>query len=290
MKPRDVLLALVVMLVWALNFPISKLGFVDFPPILFMALRFAIVAALLCPFFHPPRAKLKQIMLVSVTLGTFHFSLMFSGLARTDSATAALLVQSQVPFAALLAALFFKDRLTARSMIGMAIALLGIALIVGEPRFGSDPLPVAMILGAAFAWAVANIQFKQIGAIDGFALTGWMAFFACPQLLILSLILEDHHLAAITHAGWHGWGAIAYGAIVITILSYGLWYPLMRKYAVNQVIPYTLLIPALTVAGSYLILGDRLDWQSALGGATTIVGVAVIVLRRAPPPRSASAR
>jgi O-acetylserine/cysteine efflux transporter len=290
MKPRDVLLALVVMLVWALNFPISKLGFVDFPPILFMALRFAIVAALLCPFFHPPRAKLKQIMLVSVTLGTFHFSLMFSGLARTDSATAALLVQSQVPFAALLAALVFKDRLTARSMVGMAIALLGIALIVGEPRFGSDPLPVAMILGAAFAWAVANIQFKQIGPIDGFALTGWMAFFACPQLFILSLILEDYHLAAITHAGWHGWGAIAYGAIVITILSYGLWYPLMRKYAVNQVIPYTLLIPALTVAGSYLILGDRLDWQSVLGGATTIVGVAIIVLRRAPSPRSAPAR
>jgi len=92
MKPRDVLLALAVIVVWALNFPISKLGFVDFPPILFMALRFAIVAALLCPFFHPPRAKLKQIMLVSVTLGMFHFSLMFSGLARTDSATAALLV------------------------------------------------------------------------------------------------------------------------------------------------------------------------------------------------------
>src|SRR5258708_8548799 len=97
MKPRDVLLALVVMLVWALNFPISKLGFVDFPPILFMALRFAIVAALLCPFFHPPRAKLKQIMLVSVTLGTFHFSLMFSALARTDSATAPLPPHTHLP-------------------------------------------------------------------------------------------------------------------------------------------------------------------------------------------------
>ncbi len=64
----------------------------------------------------------------------------------------------------------------------------------------------------------------------------------------------------------------------------------MRKSAVNQVIPYTLLIPALTVAGGYLILGDRLDWQSVLGGATTIVGVAIIVLRRPASPRAASAR
>src|SRR5260221_13130486 len=262
MKPRDVLLALVVMLVWALNFPISKLGFVDFPPILFMALRFAIVAALLCPFFHPPRAKLKQIMLVSVTLGTFHFSLMFSGLARTDSATAALLVQSQVPFAALLAALVFKDRLTARSMVGMAIALLGIALIVGEPRFGSDPLPVAMILGAAFAWAVANIQFKQIGPIDGFALTGWMAFFACPQLFVLSLILEDHHLAAITHAGWHGWGAIALGPLLNTIPDYGFGVPLIPKFSVHQGIPSNLLLPALTLAGRLLIPPGPPAWQT----------------------------
>ena len=64
----------------------------------------------------------------------------------------------------------------------------------------------------------------------------------------------------------------------------------MRKYAVNQVIPYTLLIPAFTVAGSYLLLGDRLDWQSALGGATAIIGVAIIVLRRAPSARAASPR
>src|SRR5260370_9078058 len=80
MKPRDVLLALVVMLVWALNFPISKLGFVDFPPILFMALRFAIVAALLCPSFPPPRAELQQLMLVSSPLGPFHFTHSFSAL------------------------------------------------------------------------------------------------------------------------------------------------------------------------------------------------------------------
>src|SRR5260370_16746734 len=112
MTPRDVLLAVVVMLVWALDFPISKLGFVDFPPILFMALRFAIVAALLCPFFHPPRAKLKQIMLVSVTLGTFHFSLMFSGLARTDSAPPPLLLHTQVPFPAPLPTLLSKHPLT----------------------------------------------------------------------------------------------------------------------------------------------------------------------------------
>ncbi len=45
MKPRDVLLALVVMLVWALNFPITKLGFVDFPPIPDQTARLALPRA-----------------------------------------------------------------------------------------------------------------------------------------------------------------------------------------------------------------------------------------------------
>ena len=46
--------------------------------------------------------------------------------------------------------------------------------------------------------------------------------------------------------------------------------------------PYIVLIPALTVGASYLLLGDRLDWRSALGGATTIIGIAIIALSRVP--------
>src|ERR1700687_3793664 len=76
MTPRDVLLALLVMAIWALNFPISKLAFSEFPPILFMAVRFALVALLICPFRRLQLAKLRPIVLVSVTLGTFHFVLM----------------------------------------------------------------------------------------------------------------------------------------------------------------------------------------------------------------------
>jgi O-acetylserine/cysteine efflux transporter len=139
-----------------------------------------------------------------------------------------------------------------------------------------------MILAASFAWAVANLQFKAIGPIDGLALSGWTACFASPQLLALSLLFEDGHAAALTGAGWLGWGGIAYGGLVVTLLSYGMWYPLMQRYPVNQVMPFTLLVPVLAVIASGLILGDRLAWQAALGGAATVAGVAVIVLRRTP--------
>ncbi len=280
MRPLDYAAALGVMVIWGVNFPMGKLGVTELPPILFMALRFVLVAVLLCPLFPLPREKLGGVLRLAFVLGSLHFSMMFTGLSLMDAATASLLVQSQVPFAALLAAIFFRDRLGWRRLLGMLVAFAGVLVIVGEPRFGSDFLGPALILVASFFWAFANILIKRLGAIDGFALSGWLALFSAPQLLALSLLIEQGQGAALRSAGWGGWGGLIYGAIAVTVVSYGLWYPLVRRYAVNQTMPFTLLVPIFGVASSAAILGDEVSWQTALGGAATIAGVAIIVLPR----------
>lgn len=280
MRPLDYAAALGVMVLWGVNFPMGKLGVTELPPLLFMALRFTLVAALLCPFFPLPRAKLGGVLRLAFVLGSLHFSAMFTGLSLMDAATASLLVQSQVPFAALLAAIFFRDRLGWRRFLGMTVAFAGVLVIVGEPRFGGDLLPPALILAASFFWALANIQIKHLGAINGFALSGWLALFSAPQLLLLSLLIEHGQGTALHAAGWGGWGGVVYAAIAVTIVSYAMWYPLVRRYSVNQTMPFTLLVPVFGVASSAAILGDSVGWQTALGGAATILGVAIIVLPR----------
>jgi O-acetylserine/cysteine efflux transporter len=278
-KRRDLLLTLVVMLLWGFNFPISKIGVTELPPIMMMGLRFSIVALLLCPFMPFPREKLFDLLAIAVLLGGFHFSLMFTGISRVESATASILSQSQVPFAALLGAAFYKDRLTKRLFGGMLLAFVGVALVAGEPRFGSDPWPILMILAAAFVWAVANLFFKRIGDVHPFALSGWMAFFAAPQLFVTSFFLEHGQEAALASADWKAYGALLYNAIVVTIISYGFWYPLVRKYPMSFLMPFTLLVPVIGVLAGVMMLGDRLTWQMMLGGLATLAGVAVIALR-----------
>lgn len=284
MRPRDVAAAILVMLIWGCNFPMAKLGLGELPPMLMMTVRFALVAALLCPFVpRPPRDKLAQVLALSVTLGGIHFGLMFSGLARIDAAAAAILIQTQVPFATAIAAVVFRDRLSLRQIAGMAVAFAGVALIAGEPRF-SDPVPILLILGASLAWAVANIQIKWLGAIDNFTLTGWIALFAAPQLLLHSLLLESGQLAALRGASLLAWGCVLYMALAVTVLSFGLWYPLLRRYPVTRMMPFTLLVPVFGILASILVLGERLGLLGALGGLATIGGVAVMVLRPAPRP------
>jgi O-acetylserine/cysteine efflux transporter len=239
---------------------------------------------LLCPWRRLPRDKLVQILLLSVSLGSLHFSLMFSGLQRVDASLASLLMPIQVPIGAVLAAIVFRDRLTPRLLAGMAIAFAGIYVIVGAPRAGNDPGAIALIIGAAFVWAVANIQFKFIGTVDPFALSGWIGFFAAPQLLLVSLFLEQDQLAVLGAAGWRGFGAVAYNAVVVTIVSYALWYPLMRRYPVSLMMSFTLLMPLIAVLASMLVLGETVSARVALGGLATLAGVGVIILRREPAP------
>src|SRR3546814_9483163 len=77
---------------------------------LFMALRFALVAILLLPFAKRPEGQWGAVFAIAVTLGLLHFSFMFHGLKTVDAGTASIAIQLQVPFASLLAAIVFKDR------------------------------------------------------------------------------------------------------------------------------------------------------------------------------------
>jgi O-acetylserine/cysteine efflux transporter len=268
------------MLLWGLNIPVAKLGMAEIPPLLFMGLRFAIVAALLCPFVRFPKEKLGGILVLAVLLGGLNFSLMFTGVARMSAATASLLGQTSVPFAMIIAAILYGDRLGPQRILGIVISFIGVGLIAGEPDFGRDPVPLLLVLGASLAWALCNIQMRRIGPIDGFALTGWVAVFSFPQLLLLSAILEHGQLAALAGAGWRGWGSVAYSSLAVGLFSYQLWYPLIRRYPVNQIMAFNLTTPIVGVVGSALLLGEHLGWQTALGGAATLFGVAAIVLDR----------
>lgn len=281
MTPRDVGALLLVTVVWGMNFAVVKAGLAELPPIFFVAVRFAAVAVVLAPFVRLSRNKLPQLVALSVTLGGLHFSMMFIGLRSLDVATSAIAIQLQVPFAAILAAIVFKDKLGWRRLLGMAIAFGGVALIAGEPRFDGNLLPLALVVSAALVWSIANIQIKALGdEVDVFALSAWVALLAAPQLFLVSFLFEDGQMQAMQAASWRAWGAVAYQVVLVTIFGYGIWYSIMRRHPINQVMPFTLLVPLFGVLSGIIFLDESLTIPMLIGSAATIAGVAIIVIRR----------
>lgn len=283
MQLRDIGIAVFVMVIWGGNFTVAKFGLAQIPPLTFMAMRFAVVAALLVPFVRLPRDKIIPVFWYSVTLGGIHFGLMFWALTQIDAATAALASQMGVPFATILSAFVFKDYPGIWRVTGILIAFSGVFVIAGEPRFEGGLLPLLTVVAAAFAWALGAVQAKAMGKVNGFALNGYMALFSVPQLIIWSLFFEQGQLDALLNADWIGWGSIFYQSLLVVIVGYGLWYHLLGKYPVSLTMPFTLLMPFFGVLFAVWLLDEALTLPMLIGGGLTILGVGVIVLRSARP-------
>jgi O-acetylserine/cysteine efflux transporter len=281
MKLRDLGWMLLIQVIWGVNFVVVKMGLDHMPPLFFVALRFTLAALILAPFSGLPRRHLKRVIPLSFTLGVMHFTLIFTGMHYLDASTTAIAVQLQVPFAAILAAIFFKESLHWRRITGMVIAFAGIVLIAGQPRFFENPWPLASVIAAALVWSVANVQVKLLGdEIDAVQLNGWIAILAAPQLLAVSYLLEGDHWPALVDIGWAGAFALVYQAALVAAFSYWIWYNLMRRYPVNQVMPFMLLQPVIGAAAGVVFRNEVITLPMVIGGLGILIGVAIIIIRR----------
>ncbi len=268
--------AFAVIFIWALNFVVAKVGIGEFPPLFMLALRFALVAILLAPFLKPPRGAWRQMLALSVILGSLHFGLLFVGLQEVDAGPAAIAIQLSVPFSAILAWGVYGERMGAWQIAGLAVAFAGVYALAGDPARSPNLFYFSLVVGGALAWAAANILIKRLVAIRPIVVNGWLALLAAPQLLVMSSLLETGQWRAVGDAGWRGWGAIVYMAVGASIIAYGLWYYLLGKYEVNRVVPLTLLAPVFAVFLAAVLLDEPLTLSVVLGGGVTITGVAMI--------------
>ena len=255
MNPFHLFLAVAVMLVWGCSFVVAKLAISEMPPLLFMGIRYIMTSVLLLPF-------------------------MLRGLLRVDAAISVMLMQAQVPFAALLAVMYFRERVGWRAAVGMLVAFSGVFLLVGEPQTASAPFSAGLIVVAAFLWAVSAIQVKRLGVFDPFALNGWIALFAAPQMLIASFIIENGHREALVDIVPTVWFGFAYLILAVTVFGYGVWYWLLQHYEINRALPLTLLTPVFGFVAGVWFLDESAEFTRLLGALIVLVGVGAIVIQR----------
>lgn len=285
MPVRYALLAVVVAFFWGANFTAAKLGLEHFPPYLMLALRFAIVAAILLPIYYIRTPKfgirLRFALEVAFVLGTAHFALVFAAIHMgIDIPTSVITVQLGVPFSCVLSAIWFNDRLGPWRSFGLMVAFTGIVLIAGTPNVVQNFGPFCMVMLGAFFWALSNVMIKKEGAVNVFEMLGWMSLLSVPQLLLLSWWFESNQWELIATMPWSAGLAISFSAVFSTVVAYGLWYYLLTHCEVSRITPFNLLVPIFAIAIGQILYPVELTAQILTGGLITIGGVAIIVSRR----------
>jgi O-acetylserine/cysteine efflux transporter len=193
-----------------------------------------------------------------------------------------LVLQTQALFTALLAAVMLRERPRRTQAAGMAVAFAGIGLIGLSAGRGGTLFAFALCLAAAGMWGLANIGLRTAGPPDAFAFMVWVSLVPPLPLLGLSLIFEgpraDAH--ALAHVSLGGLGALGYIAYISTLVGFGCWGWLMRRYDAGQVAMYSLLVPPFGMSSAALFLGERITVVDAVAALLVVGGVALGSVRR----------
>ena len=281
LRGRDLLLVAVICVVWAGNFLTSAFALREIPPFLFTAVRLAILALVLGAFVRQPqRGQWPLLIAVALCNGVLHFGLSFWALHLAgDLASPAIVMQSYVPMAALLAWWWLGERFGWRTGVAIALSFGGVLVLGFDPIVLDAPASLVLMLVSALFLAIGTVLMRRLSGLNMVSQQGWTAILGVLPLLALSAIFEPHGFAALRHASWIGWGGAAYAALFASLLGHGLYYVLVQRHPVAQVTPWLLLAPVGAVMLGMAFWGDRPGPQLWIGGAMVLGGVLIIALR-----------
>lgn len=263
---------------WGFNFIAGKIGTEVFQPLLFTALRFLFLLLLMLPWLKPAPGYMKPLLRIAFLLGVLHFGMVFIGLnAGGDIASIAITTQLYVPFSAILASVFLREKISLVSIFAIALAFGGVMVIGFDPIVFNHLDAILWVAGSAFVMAVATILMRQCPNIGVFRLQAWIALVAMPSLLLLSFIFESGQIETLSKVGIVDFWTPLYSAIGASIVGHGIVYYLLGKYPVSKLTPLLLPTPVIATCFGVLIFGDILGWKLIVGSSMTLLGILMLL-------------
>ena len=275
MPLRDILLALLVVVIWGLNFVAIKWGVAEVSPFLLTALRYLGCALPAVFFVRKPKVPWAILITYGFTVGVLQFSLLFSAVKLgMPAGLASLVMQMQVFFTIGLAAVFLGERPSPVQLSGAAVALFGLSVIGSEHLCGATFVPLVMTLLASLSWGASNIVTKRAGRIDMFAFVVWGSLVPPLPMLALSLTLEGPGavtaLFAMSPQALFSVLFIAYGS---TLIGYGIWAVLLGRHPASLVAPFSLLVPVIGFVAAAILLGEAVTPYEFAGSGLIFAGL-----------------
>lgn len=213
---------------------------------------------------------------------------MLAGLERTTASTSGI-ITSATPVMVLVLSLFFGERLNRRSLVGVAIATIGlVVLTIGGGNDGSAGssellggfLVFIAVIGEAFFTIFGKMVAERLTPL---AQAMWISLYGFLMFVPLAIYDLPNFDVGDTRAS--GWIAIGYSGLMVTVFSAYLWFVGLRSVPASRAGIFIGMIPVSAVVLSALLLKESIGWLHVIGIACVLIAIALISYRsRRPDP------
>jgi len=281
----DLLKVLLVTISWGLNYPIMKFVLNSYPPSIFRAFTFllgfislGLIAIVTNTSLRVPADERFIIFRLSMfNMVGWHVPMIY-GVSMLNSGRAAIIGYTMPVWAMLSCVLFYKEKITLRSLLGLCLAMSAVFLLVfsSDKQWGNNPIGVAVMLIAAITWGLGNAMMKNNSlSVNGIALTFWALFIAFIIFTLIAFAFERENWQ------WPNifqWLAIVYGGVITFALSYVAWFHVARKLSpVNSGLSI-MLVPVFGVTGGAFLLGEAVSNIDIAALILILIAMAVVLI------------
>lgn len=283
---------LVVALVWAGQFIAGRIVAPHLPPLTAGALRFvaACIALLVMvraiegrlPRLQPQqRRSVVALAIVGVAAWNYCF---FAALESISAGRAALIMALNPIAVAIGATLFYGERRSAMGWVGIAIALLGAAIVItrgalGTAFTGAFGAGDAFMFGCVIGWAAYTLIGRPLFAtLSPLAVTTWSALIGTGMLIVGSM--TEWHRVALDQLGMSPWLGLLYLGVLGTALNFYWFNRGVQRLGASQAAIYINLVPVFAVCYATLFLAEPVLWSMVIGGLMVLGGVVLVTRGR----------
>jgi len=278
-------------LVWGCNWPVLKMGVTEMAPLTFRALTlpFAALGLLLVTLLSGDSIRVPRPLWPKVaTLAFFNITgwnaLVLFGLQQLPAGRSAILAYTMPIWSVLFSLALLHEPLSKRRMVGMALGMLGMAVLLGDDvrNFQRAPTAALLILGAAIAWAFGTVLLRKWKVpIPQNSLSGWMMLLGWAPIALLAPFFAPGPMHAPSGAAWF---AILYNIFLAGTLAHWAWFTLVRTLPVAISSMSSLPVPIVGVFAGMLVLGEKPGPGEWTALALVVAAMIAVLWSPKPPP------
>ena len=256
---------------WGFNWTAMKVALSEIAPLTFRALCLGLGSGVLFVFLRAqgqplgvPKGQWARLAMIAFLSVTCWNVLVVFALTMIASGRAAILAYTMPAWAIPLAAVFLRERMNGRKLLGLALGMGGMALLLGDEitNLRTAPLGSLLVLGAAFTWALGTVLLKKYPvAMPLPAYAAWVMLLGGVPILA-GAIAFDLAKALAGGVSLSLWPALGLAYNVFIAFAWGHWalFKLATSVPVSVFSLSMMMTPVLGVFSGMVFLGERPSW------------------------------